>query len=551
MTTTYKGMDRRSFLKGAALFGGAAAAMGMASCAPSAAGEGGSSSSDGAGDNVTWDEEYDFVVVGGGNGAYAAILAAQAGYKTVLVEKGASYGGTTAFSHNGMWVPNNWFMADEVANWPQIVPDTDADIPEIVDYALSCDTSGAADRELVTDYVTNFAPALKKFGEMLNIEFAMGLIDDYYGLPGAKFGRQVNFAKDGEATGPGTFSSIIEPLVKEHNVEVRTNTPATRLYRDSEGRVVGVQVEGASGTVNIKANKGVLLNTGGFDHNEKMVHDYLRGPIMASNAVETNTGDGHRMAVDVGADLGNMSSVWGVPFYITADDAPLTGNIVDWMVWRYGDHSIIVNKHGKRFGDETASYTAANLAYYQYSTQYFGLENVPAFHIGDQSFVNMYGYPTVTDAAAELPEYIKQYDSLEELAADQGIDADALVAQVERWNEMCDKGADEDFGRPSSQWPKGPFFVHEDETCMGKIEQAPFFCVKIGPGTCGTNGGMRVNADAQVLDRDGEVIEGLYAAGNCSCAFFGNAYPGPGSTVGSAVYRNIRAANHALDLGII
>lgn len=542
-----EGLDRRSFLKSAAFLGGAAAAMGVAGCAPKVGGDNGASMTTVNAEDVKWDEEYDFVVVGGGCGAYAAILAAQAGNKTLLVEKGSSYGGTTAFSHNGMWVPLSWFQEAEKANWPQIVPDTEADIPEIVNYALACDPSGAADRELVTDYVTNISKVLKKFGDMLGIEFAMGLIDDYYGLPGAKFGRQVNFAKDGEATGPGTFMAIIDPLVQKHGVEVRTETPATKLYCDAEGRVVGIQVKNS---INIKAEKGVLLNTGGFDHNERMVRDYLRGPLMGSNAVETNTGDGHRMALEIGADMGNMASVWGVPFYITADNAPLSANVVDWMVWRYGDHSIIVNKHGKRFGDETVSYTAANLAFYQYSTQYFGMENIPAFHIGDQSFLNLYGYPTGASADA-LPDYIKQYDTLEALAADQGIDSAALIAQVEHWNQMCENGVDEEFGRPSSQWPKGPFFMHDDPACMGKIEQAPFFCVKIGPGSCGTNGGMRVNADAQVLNRDGKVIPGLYASGNCSCAFFGAAYPGPGSTVGSGVYRAIRAANHALGLGII
>lgn len=546
-----KGLDRRTFLKGAALFGGTAATLGMAGCAPKTS-EPSSQTSPNAADDITWDEEYDFVVVGGGCGCYAAILAAQSGAKVMLVEKGGTVGGTTALSGNGMWVPNSWLMEDAAKENPNIIPDTEADLPGIVEYALACDPYGIADPDLVKDYVYNASPVIKKMGEMLGIEFVMGLIDDYYAFPGAKFGRQVNFGKDGASLGGSTFATCTEPLMKEHGVEILLNTEAKHLVKNSEGAIVGVQVGDGSKAKNIKAAKGVLLNTGGFDFDENMVKNYLRGPIYGSNSVQTNTGDGHKMGYEVGAAFGNMSSFWGTPFYLTSDNASLSENVVDWMTWRWGDHSIVVNKYGKRFGDETAAYAPATLAYHQYSTKHFAMDNLPGFHIGDQQFVSLYNYPGTSKDDKAAPEWVKTYDTLEELAKDNGIDVEGLLAEVQRWNTFCEAEKDEDFNRPASNWPSGPYFQHDPENpYFGKIETPPFFCAKIGPGTCGTCGGLKVNADAQVIDTKGEVIPGLYASGNCSCGFFGTAYPGPGSTVGSGVYRAARAANHACDLGML
>lgn len=553
-------IDRRGFLKASALFGGAAALTGLTACAPSGK-QGQDLSTTGSSEPEAWDEEYDFVVVGGGCGVFGALLAAQAGAKVALVEKGSTYGGTMALSGNGMWVPNNKLMSSYCTGEDEFnTADTEADLPAAVDYAISCDPFGATDPELAKDYVYNIAPMVEHLGETFGIEYGSIAMTDYYMLPGAKNGRAIGFAKDGVNTGTNTFATIIEPLVEQYGVTVMLNTEATSLCTDDAGAVTGVVVSGKGSSRTLKANKGVLLNTGGFEHNEEMVATYLRGPILGCNSVQTNTGDGHRMATAVGADLGNMSSCWGVPFYKTNDES-MTANLCDWMTWRYGDHSIIVNSAGRRFGDESAAYAPANLDFYQYSSKTYSLPNIPAFHIGDQSFVSIYNYPgvTLTESAGTtgsqkegLPEWVKVYDSLEELAADNGIDAEALVDEVNRWNAFCDAGVDGDFGREANRWTETFFYMHDEKNPkLGKIDTPPYFCATIVPGTCGTNGGIKVNADAQALNCDGEVIPGLYASGNCSAAYFGSAYPGGGTTVGSGVYRACRAANHAFDLGIV
>ena len=503
-------------------------------------------------DEVAWDGEYDFVVAGGGCGAFAALVAANAGLHTLIVEKGNSYGGTTAHSGNGMWVPNNDYMADSLTGEGYFnTPDSADMLDAVVDYAMRCNVYGEADQALVEDYVTNISTMVSYLRDTFGMEFqTIGMVD-YYPIEGAKAGRAIRFCKDGEGTGTATFETIIQPACEAAGVEVVLNTEATALVQDESGRVIGIEALNGDGqTVRYKAEKGVLLNTGGFEHNEKMRKTYLHTPIVGANSVPTNTGDGHRMAVAAGADLGNMSCLWGVPFYQTVEGGELFQQLVDWMHWRYGDHSIIVSKAGQRFADETLAYAPANDAFYNYDGKVGGMVGMPAFHIGDQSFVEMYGYPGASDAET-LPDCTKVYDTLEELAADNGIDVTGLLAQVERWNGFCDAGVDEEYRRDQNPWTDTPYYMHEEgANHLGKIEKAPFFCAKIVPGTCGTNGGIRVNADAQALDANGEPIPGLYASGNCSAAYFGSAYPGPGSTVGSGIYRAVRAANHVADLGI-
>lgn len=555
-------IDRRGFLRASAVVGGVAALTGLTGCAPKAPGSSESLPATGSNEPEEWDEEYDFVVVGGGCGVFGALLAANAGAKVALVEKGSSYGGTTALSGNGMWVPNNKLMVDYCTGEDEFnSPDTDAYLPTAVEYAIACDPFGAADPALVEDYVYHVAPMFEHLSETFGIEYATLPMTDYYMLPGAKAGRTIAFAKDGQSTGVNTFTTIIEPLVKESGIEVKLNSEGLTLCQDSTGAVTGIIISnGGSGSLALKANKGVLLNTGGFEWNEEMVSEYLRGPFYGCNSVQTNTGDGHRMALSAGAALANMSSYWGTPFYQINEES-IDGNLCDWLTWRYGDHSIIVNSAGRRFHDESAAYNPAVLAFLQYSSTTYSLPNIPAYHIGDQNYVSIYNYPGVTlrESAGTTgaikegqPEWVKIYDSLDDLAADNDIDPDALKAEVERWNSFCDAGVDKDFGRESNRWTETALFAHDDSNPkLGKIETPPFFCAKIVPGTCGTNGGIKVNADAQALDLNGEVIPGLYASGNCSCGYFGSAYPGGGATVGAAVYRACRAANHAFDLGIL
>ncbi len=109
---------------------------------------------------------------------------------------------------------------------------------------------------------------------------------------------------------------LFRKTVDDLGIEVMTETAGKKLVTNASGEVIGITAEGVNGTMNIKAKKGVILGTGGFDYNKEMANAYLRGPILASNAVTTNTGDGHLMAMELGADLRNMNSCWGTSHFI-------------------------------------------------------------------------------------------------------------------------------------------------------------------------------------------------------------------------------------------
>ena len=146
------------------------------------------------------------------------------------------------------------------------------------------------------------------------------------------------------------------------------------------------------------------------------------------------------------------------------------------------------------------------------------------------------------------------YESIGQIAADLGIDKESLESEIERFNSFAHAGKDLD-------WARGEYF-HESRTngdlgykekglsnpCLGPVEEPPFYVAEIGPGTCGTNGGLLVNENSQVLRADGSAIEGLYAGGNTAASIFGSGYPGAGGTVGPGIFQAMMAADHALGL---
>jgi succinate dehydrogenase/fumarate reductase flavoprotein subunit len=346
---------------------------------------------------------------------------------------------------------------------------------------------------------------------------------------------------------------------------MRTAVEVLDLIQDETGAVLGVKALAGGAEVNIKGNKGVLLATGGFEWNEQMRNEFLRGPLFGANSPVTNVGDGIMMGIRAGADLANMASNWGLPCFIVDDSGELS-TAIDWAPYRGKPHALIVNKYGKRFGDESAAYPVFNNAFYEFNTFDYAFRNIPAFLVFDKSHSDNYGWPTGADSK---PEWVKEYQTLDELAADNGIDASTFLAETERFNGFVDTNVDADWHR--GEWAfermmagdaKGragvsdPIAIANNELgginpCLGKIETPPFYCAQMAPGTTGTSGGLRVNPDAQVLDTKGNTIPGLYAAGNTSGAIFGSAYPGGGGTVGPGFYQAFRAANHAFDLNVV
>ncbi|MDR1015159.1 MAG: FAD-binding protein [Coriobacteriales bacterium] len=554
-------LSRRNFIKGAALgaaLAGGAASLGLAAgCSPQTTEREDGPAASAPGD-IAWDHEVDFVVVGSGTAVFGALAATEQGGSALIIEKDLTIGGTTRLSGCVVWTPLNGIQEAEGYG-------ADLSADEVVAYLKAADLYKGSRDEDKEDYVAHAAAVFSWANENWGLGQTVYVLGDYLDLPGCKAqGRSLIASNsDGDQiTGSmnyftnergGLYDLVFEPMIAERGIEVLTGTEAKELLRDGAGRVVGIRASDGSKDLFVKGNKGVLLGCGGFDHDEQMRNDFLRGPVVGANSVKTNVGDGHKMGMAIGAALGNMGSMWQLPFYDigTPDDLP---NATDWFEYAGLPGALVVNPRGRRFCDENTAYGAANLAFYAYDSDNYRYLNMPAFLICDQAHVDSYGWPGY---ASERPEWFAPFESLEELAGACGIDEVALLDEVARFNAFCESGTDEDWGRGGGIY--GPIDVESygierpelANPCLAPVAAAPYFAAKVGPGTCGTSGGLKTDLDARVLGLDGTAIEGLYACGNNSAGVFGSCYPGAGGTVGAGFYRAFRAANHAMGLGLV
>ncbi|NTW28609.1 MAG: FAD-binding protein [Coriobacteriia bacterium] len=538
------GIERRSFIKTAAVAGAVlAGASVLGGCSKNTAADAGGIAS------IKWDKEVDVLVVGSGTAAMAAIAAKDAGAKTVLIiEKGDLFGGTTAISGGAMWIPNNYVQKAKGI----------ADTPEDARKYMVAVTEGQSSDELIDSYLTNGPKMMEWFRDKFGYEWvaatAPAMFQDYYEFPGFRpFGRTVNIVgSDGKKTSGSGAWKLIRGIVDKLGIEVMMPTAGKKLYTDATGRVVGVEATGADGkSINIGA-KAVILGTGGFDFNKDMRVGDLRGPIQGSVSVQTDTGDGHAMGMAIGADLRNMNSCWGLPFFVVEPDK-LKGDC-DWQTYRGKPGAVVVNKYGERIGNESSAYQVFNRAFWEYDTGRFELRNMPAYWICDSTFVQNYPLPPSYTDKGVVPAYMKKADTLEGLCKALGIDSAGFAATIAAFNTNAKNGVD-------PVWHRGEYAFDRNtggdltgkrtdlkNNCLAPIEKGPFYGALYGPGTCGTNGGLRINGKAQVLDVWGKVIAGLYAVGNTSGSVMGAGYPGAGSCVGAGSVMGFVAGQHAATL---
>lgn len=543
-------VSRRSFIAAGAFVAGTVATA-LTGCAPKTA-----SGADNAATSVTdaasvnWDEEYDFVVCGSGTAVVGAIAATEQGGTAIVLEKGSLVGGTTGMSGLQCWIPGNRFM--EKAGIEELPED------DVLAYMMAADTGHGASEELKLDYVRNARKFIDYAVDSWQWPMAVaGITCDYYNLPGAmdQCARSLCFVDEaGVDMDAASFNAVLTPMLDQRGIEIRTKSEVVELIRDESGRVIGVKALKNDDPIFYKANKGVLLGCGGFEHNAAMRNQYLYGPLQGLISPTTNTGDGHRMGQRIGAALGNMSSIWGNPFYITDEEHPEQCVIGDYGITAGSPGAIMVNAKGRRFVNEASGYDPFTNAFYNWDSTTYSFGNMPAWLIVDQKHIDEQGWPGWTE---EQPEWLLSFETLDELAEACGIDATGLKDEVARFNGFCEIGVDEDFGRGSFAHDTlqvaymGLEFPDLKNICLGPIGDGPYYTVKMGPGAFGTNGGLLVNTDAQVMDLDGNPIEGLYCCGNNSSSIMGTAYCGPGATVGQGFYQAFRAANHALHLNLI
>lgn len=527
--------SRRNFLRKSAMVGvGATASAALAACSGSAvAGK----------ESVKFDKEVDVLVVGSGTVAVAAIAAKDAGAEKVLIiEKGPGFGGTSALSGGGMWIPNNYAMKEQGLE----------DTREDAYLFLSTVTDGQSNEELMNSYLDNGPRLIEWLRDNHGFNWVIGssMFNDYYQLPGYRpLGRTVFPAKDGKSVGGMGYWTQLREVIDGLGIEVMLETAGKRLITNEKGEVIGLYAETFEGEIAIRAKKGVILGTGGFDFNKEMTAAFLRGPIYASNSVSTNTGDGHIMGMALGADLRNMNDSWGLPFF-PIDPENLKGE-ADWQTFRGKPGAVVVNKHGERIGNEASSYELFQRAFYYWDSGLFEWRNTPAYWMCDSTFTEHYFMPGSGYKMGVVPEWMEQADTLEELCGKLGIDWAGFEKTITAFNENAKEGIDPVWHRGEYDFDKGTAGDLTGErtdlknNCLAPLEKGPFYGAKYVPGTCGTNGGLKVNATAQVINVWGEVIPGLYAVGNTAGSVMGAAYPGGGSTVGAGCVFGMMAGEHA------
>ena len=546
-------IDRRDFLKGAVGVGALATA-GIALTAYSMNPTISQAVDD---EGVIWDEEVDVLVVGSGTAAFGAITAKKLdpNARVLIIEKLSSWGGTSAVSGATMWVPRNYPMLDAGMNDSK---------EEALTYMKAC-AAGRGDEALFEAYLDNGPKFLEWARD--NLDFGFGLpparnIVDYYApLPGYSQARGVRAIDSNGVTmvGPGTWEKI-RAIADELAVEIMFETTAETLITGSSGIVLGLTASSGSKKINIKVNKGIILGTGGYDHNKSLMRETQPFPIYNTNACIGNTGDAQIMGAAIGAALSGMDGSWGWPAFLSKPfnpnfdpnmDIVFDSSVTDSFGWRGKPGSIVVNKYGKRFGNEGSLYPVFNRAFSTWDTDKLEWSNIPGYFICDSGYTEFFTLPKQLAVGDPLPDFIITADSLEELAAKLEIDVDGLMQEIDQFNADAANGVDPRFHRgehPCELATSGDIEgLRGLPNCsIAPLVTPPFYGALYVPGIGGTNGGLKIDGNAQVQNVFGQAIIGLYAVGNCSASVSGGAYCSAGMTVGSGSVMAWAAAMHIM-----
>ena len=548
MTNQY---SRRSFLKQGALGLAAASSIGMLSKRGEAAPR--------TDIPTSWDLEADIVVVGSGTGVTGAIAAADAGSKTIVLEKLGVPGGSTLMSGGVVWVPNNHVMKREGIH----------DSRENTLTYLNKLALGQGEDELIETFA-DVGPEMAKYVEE-NSPIKWGVFDglvptakekcsEYHPeWPGAvPVGRSLSPMVDGKRGGGPDLAIGLIQGAEAKGVDFHYNTAAKQLIvrktDDGGHEVLGLVAEANGKEINIKAKQAILLAAGGFDCDVEMKQHFLKGPTPYWTGASSLTGDGILMAMSAGADLRNMNECWGMPVYkeeAIRNNANRRAASLALLLEKGKPGAIFVNRYGNRFCNEAVDYNSLWLSFFTWQNWGdLGYENLPAYIIFDGSNREKYTIAG-TPAGAPLPDFVKKADTLEELAEIMGIDPAGLVRTVEAFNQNAEKGEDPVYHRGESlydrAWAATP--IEGPKATLGPIVNGPFYAAEIAPGEIGTAGGARVNKHSQVLDVTGKPIPRLYAAGNNSgVGGPGAGYGGAGGTIGPCMTFAYIAGIHASKL---
>lgn len=509
----------------------------------------------------------DVIVVGSGAaGLSAALAAAVDGAKVVVLEKASVLGGTTAMSSAGTWVPANHHMK---------AAGIEDSAEETLTYIRATAPPGWQKDEdpLWRALAENAAPMLRFLEDRTPLRFELVNHPDFYveATGGKLFGRMVSptvisrfllgrlwnkvrpsvkpqyftykemvggILKDPWKAGlkmghrlvwrflaqkVGLGNGLIVGLLRgclDHRCRIFTDADVKNLIVDGEA-VTGVDAVIAGKPTTLRAIKGVVLATGGFDWSDDYMPKYFPG-IEILGAPRSNTGDGQRMAEAVGAELAHMDQA----LISSATFTEYEGKRHAQPVFEtYTGHVILVNRHGERFANEGSA--ALGLAMDERGPD-GKPKHLPVWRVFDSQYRNKLSeMHTRKD-----PGFLRSAPTLEALAEKIGLDPNTLVATVERFNKWSREGVDRDFHRGETAWERYYTGDPKNGAALRRIEKPPFFASPYLYVSLGTKGGPRTNERCEVLRPDRSVIAGLYCAGIAMAHPIGTKAVGAGTTIG-------------------
>ncbi len=428
----------------------------------------------------------DVIIVGyGGAGAVAAMTAHDLGAQVIILEKSEQGGGNTRLA---------------TSSFTGVIPG------EAAKRHVEALCSGTVEGDVIDAYIEWAAK---------NVEFVRELGGEpvpYY--PGPTFPEvqgaetMLRFRPEEAPYGEGgrRLWRLLDSNVSRRGIEVVTSTPVRRLIQAAGKEIVGVEAESSGSTVKFMARRAVILTCGGFEFDEAMKREHLMAREVYAFGHPGNTGDGIRMAQDVGASLWHLNAIacplgYKFPEYETAFDSHMPGT-----------GYLTVDQNGERFMNEEGGLYTKWLSVSHFIPERLLWPRVPCFHVFDEktrllgpiSRVNGRNhdfYRWSADNSAEIERgWILRGNTLEELTGNMNLPADnKLKITVRRYNDLCAQGQDTDFFR--------------QRDTLTPVATPPFYAIKVFPCLLNTQGGPKRNSKAQVLDPWNRPIPRLYAAG--------------------------------------